>query len=95
MKHMTFDAMIKCAKSNNIFGTGAAIYQKLEALRVLRNKVHLQVINNPTDTDWNSFNISDLSDVCKVVYAIFTSNIFSPNTDQRAYFHYLRRNFSA
>lgn len=95
MKHMTFDAMIKCARSNNILGSGPAIYQKLEALRVLRNKVHLQVINNPTDTDWNSFNSSDLSDVCKVIYAVFTSSLFTPDSAQRAYFTYLRRNFSA
>ena len=95
IKHMTFDAMIKCARSNNILGSGPAIYRKLEALRGLRNKVHLQVINNPTDTDWNSFNTSDLSDVCKVVYAILTSSIFSPDADQKAYFYYLRRNFSA
>ena len=95
IKHMTFDAMIKCARSNNILGSGPAIYRKLEALRGLRNKVHLQVINNPTDTDWNSFNTSDLSDVCKVVYVILTSRIFSPDADQKAYFYYLRRNFSA
>lgn len=95
MKQMTFDAMIKRARSKNILGSGATIYQKLAALRGLRNKVHLQVINNPTDTDWNSFNTSDLSDVCKVVYAIFTSSIFSPDSTQRAYFRYLRRNFSA
>ncbi|MES9912832.1 MAG: hypothetical protein ABW126_10605 [Candidatus Sedimenticola sp. 4PFRAG1] len=95
LKHMTFDAMIKCARSNRILGGGPVIYQKLEALRRLRNKVHLQVINNPTDTDWNSFNASDLSDLCKVVYSIFTSSLFSPSSDERAYFAYLRRNFNA
>jgi hypothetical protein len=92
LKHMTFDSMIKSAKSNHIFGTGGAIYQKLEGLRTLRNKVHLQVINEPTDTDWNSFNPSHLSDICKVLYAILTSSIFSPTTDQKSYFAYLRRN---
>ena len=93
MKQMTFDTMIKCARSNNILGSRAAIYQKLNALRRLRNKIHLQLINDPTDTDWNSFNASDLSDVCKVVYAIFTSSLFSPDLDERKYFHYLRRSF--
>ena len=95
LKHMTFDAIIKCAKSNHIFGTGKVIYEKLESLRKLRNKVHLQIIDNPNDTDWNNFNASDLSDICKVLYAVFTSGIFSPNADERAFFHYLRRNFNA
>jgi hypothetical protein len=93
LKHMTFDALIKSAKSNNILGSGQSIYQKLEGLRTLRNKVHLQVINEPRDTDWNSFNGTHLSDICKVLYAILTSSIFTPSTDQKAYFSYLRRNF--
>ncbi len=93
LKHMTFDALIKSAKSNNILGNGQSIYQKLEALRALRNKVHLQVINEPRDTDWNSFNGNHLSDICKVLYAILTSSIFTPTADQKAYFSYFRRNF--
>jgi len=93
--HMTFDAMIKCAKSNNILGTGGVIYEKLDSMRRLRNKVHLQVINNPTDTDWNSFNSTDLSDMCKILYAVFTSSIFTPSDNEKAYFHYLRRCFNA
>lgn len=95
LKHMTFDAMIKSAKANNIFGTGPVIYQKLEGLRALRNKVHLQVINEPRDTDWNSFNSVHLSDIFKVLHAVMTSSIFSPTIDQKAYFFYLRRNFIA
>ncbi len=94
-QHMTFDAIIKCAKSNNILGGGRVIYDKLNSMRRLRNKVHLQVINNPGDTDWNSFSTSDLSDMCKILYAVFTSNLFAPTPDERAYFHYLRRSFNA
>jgi len=94
-KHMSFDAMIKCAKSKHIFGTNKALYNKLDAIRTLRNKVHLQVINNPNDTDWNSFNNSDLSDMCKVLYVIFTSSLFSPTAREKRFFEYLRRNFIA
>ena len=95
LKHMTFDAMIKCSKSNKLLGSGPAIYEKLESLRGLRNKVHLQVINNPTDTDWNSFTPAHLSDLSKVLYAILTSSIFSPTPEEKTYFLYLRRNFHA
>lgn len=93
LKHMTFDSMIKCSKSNKIFGSGRAIYEKLDRLRSLRNKVHLQVISNPTDTDWNSFDGNHLSEICKVLYAVFTSSLFSPNPTEKAYFEFLKRNF--
>ncbi|WP_339721943.1 hypothetical protein [Marinomonas primoryensis] len=92
LKHMTFDAMIKSAKAKFIFGKEAIIYEKLEGLRVLRNKVHLQIINEPTDTDWNSFDLMHLSDICKLLFVIFR-NVFTPDKDQDAYFGYLKRNF--
>lgn len=95
LKHMTFDAMIKCAKSNGIFGKESLIYEKLNELRTLRNKVHLQVINTPTDTDWNSFNASDLKDISIVLYEIFSSELFNLSESQQSYFEYLRRNVSA
>ena len=94
-QHMTFDGIIKCAKSNNILGSGKVVYDKLNSMRRLRNKVHLQVINNPGDTDWNSFNNADLSDMSKILYAVFTSSLFSPSADERAFFHYLRRSINA
>jgi hypothetical protein len=92
---MSFDAMIKCAKSKSLFGSDKVIYLKLDSLRALRNKVHLQVINDPTDTDWNTFTNNDLSDICKVLYAIFTSSLFALENNEERYFNYLRRNFVA
>ncbi|HDZ9219819.1 TPA: hypothetical protein RUZ04_003738 [Vibrio cholerae] len=95
LKHMTFDAMIKCAKSKNVFGKDLLIYEKLNELRALRNKVHLQVINNPTDTDWNSFSQSDLSDISVVLYGILCSELFALNDRQKSYFDYLRQDVAA
>ena len=92
LKHMSFDAMIKCAKSKNILGSQNVIYEKLESLRSLRNKVHLQVINNPNDTDWNAFNNSDLSDICAILYVILTSSLFTTTENDEECFSYLLRN---
>lgn len=91
---MTFDAMIKSAKSKHVFGKEVTIYNNLNELRGLRNKVHLQVINNPTDTDWNSFNQSDLVKVSSVLYQIFSSELFSLGTEQLSCFKYLRKYFT-
>jgi len=92
LKHMTFDAMIKCAKSHNVLGKNKEMYEKLETLRVIRNKVHLQVINNPTDTDWNTFRFNDLSNMFKVLFSILVSSLFSPNDNESMLFEYMRRN---
>ena len=90
---MTFDAMIKKAKSNKLLGSDRSIYTKLDSLRKLRNKVHLQAINEPTDTDWNSFGSSELSDMAELLYKVFTSNIFRPSSEEREYFDYLTEYF--
>ena len=52
---MDFDALIKKAESKKTLGAEHSIYAKLQYLRKLRNKVHLHVIDEPTDTDWNAF----------------------------------------
>jgi len=86
---MNFDSIIKKAKSNKILGSSPGIYTKLDTLRRLRNKVHLQAIDNPKDTDWNSFNRSEINDMDEILYAVFTSNIFRPSAHERTFFQYL------
>lgn len=91
--HMTFDSMIKCAKSHRCFGNDTGFYNTLEKIRKLRNKVHLQVSHHSTDTDWNTFNYSSLSDISKVLYYIFNFSVFSPTKEQKKYFDFLRENY--
>lgn len=88
-KQMNFDTIIKKVKSNRLLGSGSDIYSMLDNLRRLRNKVHLQSIDTPTDTDWNSFNMNEVNDMDAILYSVFTSNIFRPSADERQYFQYL------
>jgi hypothetical protein len=88
-KQMNFDTIIQKAKSNKILGSNPKIYSKLDKLRKLRNKVHLQIIENHTDTDWNSFNKSEINDMDEILYSVFTSNIFRPSAHEKLYFQYL------
>ncbi len=88
---MPFDAMIKKAESKKILGSDHSIYAKLQYLRKLRNKVHLHVIDEPTDTDWNAFQLRHLRAMAQVIYAVFTSSIFRPSLQERSYFNYLAR----
>ena len=86
---MKFETMIRKAKSNKVLGSDKSIYTKLDKLRRLRNKVHLQAIDNPTDTDWNSFQTKDLSDMAEILSVVFTSNIFGISAAEKKYFDYL------
>lgn len=86
---MKFEAIIKKARGNKLLGSNKAIYSKLDELRILRNKVHLQATDNPTDTDWNAFNVSDVKNIDELLYLTFTSGIFRPSSSELDYFQYL------
>lgn len=92
---MNFDSIIKKAKTKKVLGSKSSIYTKLDNLRQLRNKVHLQAIDNPTDTDWNSFNRADVNDMDELLYSTFTSNIFTPSAYEKSYFKYLHDYYTA
>jgi hypothetical protein len=52
---MSLDQMIKKVRSKNLLGEDSAIYDDIDKLRPLRNKVHIRIIKKQLDTDWNSF----------------------------------------
>ena len=90
-EEMTFDSMLKKAEKKKVLGSNHGIYSKLNYLRKLRNKVHLQTIDEPTDTDWNAFKYRHLCAMAQVVYSVFTSNIFYPSLEEKALFSYLEK----
>jgi hypothetical protein len=92
-KHMSFDAMIKCASSKKLFGTSKVMYKKLEDIRKLRNRIHLQQNDELASTDWISFGSSNINDIYIVIYSILTSSLFTPNTDTKKYFQYLQNRY--
>lgn len=89
LKTMTFDAMLKRAEKKKVMGNNHNVYAKLNLLRSLRNRVHLQEMGSPRDTDWNAFNNKDHKIMMQVLYSIFTSAPFSPTHNQIVYFGYM------
>ena len=89
LKHMTFDAMLKSAKSNSIFGQRPLIYEKLEILRKLRNRIHLQPSDDKLGTDWTTFTTPLLNETYQIMYSIFTSSLFEPTIEEKEYFYHL------
>ena len=94
-KHMTFDAMIKCANSKKLFGKSKTMYEKLEILRKLRNRIHLQTADDRPGTDWTTFGSSNINDTYMVLYSILVSSLFSPTGEEKAYFGYLKNRYGA
>ncbi|WNM58358.1 hypothetical protein [Candidatus Nitrospira allomarina] len=89
---MTFDAMLKKAENKCLLGNNHSVYSKLKILRILRNRIHLQEIGNPTDTDWNAVNETDFYEMRAVIYTIFTGSIFKPSHEEKKFFEYLKTN---
>ncbi len=86
---MTFDQILKKAEKKKVLGSDHSIYAALKRLRPLRNRVHLQLINDSTDHDWNAFKIADFRFMAEVIHKVLTSPIFSPSAAEVQYFDYL------
>ncbi|TET74985.1 MAG: hypothetical protein E3J56_01440 [Candidatus Aminicenantes bacterium] len=94
MTELNFEKMINNAQNKKILGdSNPNIYPRLNYLRNLRNKIHLHFIEDPLDTDWNRFKRDDLCAMAEAIHSIFTSGIFRPKDEEKAYFDYLKKYF--
>ena len=87
---MTFNAMLQKAESRLLLGPDHSLYAKLQRLRPLRNKVHLQLAVE-LDHDYNAFTELDQRLMMQALHAVFTGPTFAPTGDERAYFSYLEQ----
>lgn len=58
VKH-NLDSLISKVKSKKIFSTDNLTYEILENYRKLRNKIHIYICDDSSDSDYNSFNKKD------------------------------------
>ncbi len=72
-------------------GDNPQLYRDLERLRPLHKKVHLQEIQGPADTDWNTFNWNEVCCIGRTIQHVFTNPLFRPSREEVAYFAYLDR----
>ena len=71
---MDLDSMIKKIESHHLLSIDHESFPELKRLRELRNRVHLQVGNNPYDHDYNSIGTNEIRLARKLLYAVLTSN---------------------
>lgn len=90
LEAMSFESMIQKAESKRLLGSNHEIYKKLQFLRKLRNRVHLQAIEEDSDTDYNRFNADEVRTMKITLYSILTSSLFSPIVPEKAIFDFLQ-----
>lgn len=71
---MTFDEMIKCLnKHHRALEVDHLLYPQINRIRDLRNRVHLQKGDSPTDHDYNAFNPKTKKQMQEILYAVLCS----------------------
>lgn len=88
LQEMTFDQLAKKVESKKLLGDVSSLYAEISKVRKLRNKVHIQEIQNMYDTDYNTFNTSTFNLMRRVLYGVLTSEIFD-NSSFKHLFTYL------
>jgi hypothetical protein len=90
LQDMTLDQMIKKAESKKLLGVDNSIYSELHDLRDKRNKVHVRIINEKSETDYHSFEVKFLSLTKKVLSHVLKAvNIFTDEELSIKAFSYL------
>ncbi|MEY1638348.1 hypothetical protein [Tenuifilum osseticum] len=80
---MNLNSMLQKTEKNNLLGNDHSIYTQLNHLRKLRNKIHLYLIEENLDHDWNSFNNNEMTLMKKSLHKILFSELFNYETEER------------
>jgi len=86
---MTFEQVIRRMEDKKLLGPDHDIYKKMQFLRKLRNRVHLQLTDGAHDSDWTTFNANEINTLREILYTILTGPLFTPSQDEEVYFEFL------
>jgi hypothetical protein len=75
--NMKFDGILKKITDKKLLGDNVELYQSLNKIKKLRNKVHLNNIEYDRDHDWNNFKDSEYYECSKCLRVILKSNVFN------------------
>lgn len=80
---MNLNFMLNKTEENNLLGDDHTIYQQLNHLRKLRNKIHLYLVEDKLDHDLNNFNSNELVLMKKSLKKVFYSELFDASNDKK------------
>lgn len=88
-EEMSFDTMCKRVESKKLVALGNdEFFKNLSYLRQLRNRVHVHIVEDDTDTDYLKINRKQYNLARKVLFTLLTSELF-PNAREDL-FDYLK-----
>jgi len=80
---MNLNLMLKKTEKDKLLGEDHSIYEQLNHLRKLRNKIHLYYIEENLDHDWNSFRRNELDLIKKSLKKVLYSELFNASIEKR------------
>jgi len=88
--NMKFNDVLKKIKDKKLLGDNIKLYESLNKIKKLRNKVHLNNIETDRDHDWNNFGRIEFNECSKCLREILKSCIFNvPNDELKGKFNFL------
>lgn len=88
---MSLDSMLKKTESYKLLGNDESVYKQLNHLRKLRNKIHLYLIEENLDHDYNNFKNKEIELMKKSLEKVFFSDFFNLNNDvKKELFNFLK-----
>jgi hypothetical protein len=87
---MPLDSMIKRVESKGLLGVDHQVYQNLNYLKKLRNRVHIHAVQHDRDTDWYAFNNREVKLMKKVLLSVLVSDLFAPEAKHEHIMSYLK-----
>ena len=86
-EEMSFDTMCKRVEDKKLVHlSNDLFYKKLPYLRRLRNRVHIHILKDDSDTDYISITTTDYNLARKTLYLLLTSSLF-PVTNANHFSH--------
>ena len=76
---MNLDYLLKKTESKKIFGENSEMYKQLNYLRKLRNKIHLFIVEEKLDHDFNNFTENEMEIMKNALRVILFSDNFTAN----------------
>ena len=80
---MNLNSMLKKTEKHKLLGDDHSIYKELNHLRKLRNRIHLYVIEENLDHDFNCFGKSELKLIRKSLKKVLYSDLFESSIEKR------------
>lgn len=88
-KKLDFSTVINRIKEKNILDLNNEHFPDLSKLRKLRNRVHLQIGESRTDTDYYQFQYEDVELAKKTLYCVLTDTKIMENQENKCFIDFL------